>query len=56
MQQVIITDIAGRIMIKKQFEGGNSLQLSVSKLGKGAYLVKVTTVNGNIQTAKLVLQ
>jgi hypothetical protein len=56
IKQIDIIDVNGKTILHKQGTGFNNIQLNVSNLPKGIYLVRVLGKNGNSETQKLVLQ
>jgi hypothetical protein len=56
MQQIIITDVTGRILLNKQLGGVSNTQLNIASIGKGLFLVRVTTNDGRNEVKKLIVQ
>ena len=56
MQQVIITDVTGRILLNKQLGSVSNTQLNIGSIGKGMFLVRVIGKDGRSETKKLVVQ
>ncbi|MBX2932496.1 MAG: T9SS type A sorting domain-containing protein [Chitinophagaceae bacterium] len=56
IQQINIIDFTGRILIQKNYNNSNNVQLNIENLSKGIYLLKVVDVKGNIQTKKLIVE
>jgi len=56
IQQINIIDFAGRILIQKNYNNSNNVQLNIENLSKGIYLLKVVDVKRNIQTKKLIVE
>ncbi|MBX2931484.1 MAG: T9SS type A sorting domain-containing protein [Chitinophagaceae bacterium] len=56
IQQVSITDVTGRVLLHKQLGGISNTQLNISSIGKGIFLVRVTTKDGKSETKKLIVQ
>jgi hypothetical protein len=52
---IVITDIAGRIVLKEQVAGGQN-QVSVNHLQKGLYLVQIEQNDKTVQLNKLVIK
>jgi hypothetical protein len=56
MQQVTITDLAGRVLFSKQMKGVSNTQINVGNIGKGIFIVTVTDKTGKRETKKLIVQ
>ena len=56
MQQIIITDVTGRILLNKQLSGISNIQLNIGSIGKGIFFVRVIGKDGRSETKKLLVQ
>lgn len=56
IKQVVVTDIAGRMVRNMQVNGADMVQVNVAGVVKGIFFVKVTDKKSNIQTQKLMIQ
>lgn len=55
IKEVSILDFTGRILLQKNYNSTNSVQLNIGGIGKGMFFVKVTDKYGYIQTQKLIV-
>ncbi|MCZ2299229.1 MAG: T9SS type A sorting domain-containing protein [Chitinophagales bacterium] len=56
MQQIIITDVTGRILLNKQLSGISNIQLNIGSIGKGIFFVRAIGKDGSSETKKLLVQ
>ncbi|MBW7951938.1 MAG: T9SS type A sorting domain-containing protein [Chitinophagaceae bacterium] len=56
MQQIIITDVTGRLLLSKQLGCVNNTQLNISTIGKGIFFVRAIGKDGSSETKKLLVQ
>jgi len=56
MQQIIITDVTGRILLNKQLSGISNIQLNIGSIGKGIFFVRAIGKEGSSETKKLLVQ
>ena len=56
MNAVIITDLTGRVVLRRELSNVHTLQIDVSHLPKGMYILKAQNANGNIETTKLIVE
>ena len=56
MQQIIITDVTGRLLLSKQLGCVNNTQLNISTIGKGIFFVRAIGKDGSSETKKLIMQ
>ena len=54
--EIKVLDIVGRALMQKIFTDNNDATLNISSLSVGAYLIRITDKNGNIQTERLIIQ
>jgi len=56
MKELTLADAMGRIMISKKLNSENHVEINVSSLPKGLYLLRIKNAEGNIETQKLILE
>ena len=56
IKQVMLLDFTGRTVISKEVSNTNTINLAVSNLSKGIYLVKAILTDGSIKTEKLLVE
>jgi len=56
IQQVIIYDVTGRILLNKQLSGISNIQLNIGSIGKGIFFVRAIGKDGSSETKKLLVQ
>ena len=56
MKEISISDVLGHVVLSRVLSGVNTLQLDVSHLPKGFYMLKVTGTNGVVETQKLIVE
>ena len=56
LKEVIISDVAGRVMLQDIFNAAESVQINVGNLPKGIFILKATNINGDVETQKLVVE
>ncbi len=55
-RKVIITDIAGRMMMNVKLNGSNIVHINITSLNKGIYLVKIIGSDNELKVQKLIVQ
>ena len=56
MKQIRLLDYAGRVVEMKEVANNTAINISVSHLPKGLYLVQATYNDGSTKTEKLVVE
>ncbi len=56
IKQVAVTDITGRVVLTRSFNGEKTIQLNIQNLSKGLYLLKIYSGNQPAVTEKLIVE
>lgn len=55
ISSVQVHDILGRIVINNKYNNSNRIQLNISNLRKGIYIIRITTIDGKLEKEKFII-